>query len=241
VHSGHAMTNRLAVAAVTALVALGLVGGGLALSSLGSLADGDAGPSVESGAVVATNTTVHRDRIGRPTVVGEVLNGKAVALSDVTVEVTFYRDGEAVQTATGSVIGGPVGPNDRVPFAVRGAETPDAPDRVEVEVTDHVEAEAGPLAGLAVVDHEFDNQSQDQVFVTGTVENGAGQEAAPLVVATFYDENGSVIGVRQGRTSPTSVQSGGEATFEIRFRTFGDVPSRARELATVRFRVVDAG
>jgi len=239
-HFVDAMTNRLAVLGVTLLVALGLVGGGVALSSLGSLVDGD-GPSVESGEVVASGTTVHRDRIGRPTAVGEVLNGKDTAVTGVTVEVTFYQDGEAVQTATGTVIGGPVGPNDRVPFAVRGTEIPTTPDDVEVEVTDHTETEEGPLAGLAVLDYEYDNQSQDQVFVTGTVENGADDAVRPLVVATFYDENGSVIGVRQSRASPSPLASSAEATFEIRFRTFGDVPSRARELASVRFRVVDAG
>jgi hypothetical protein len=240
VHSLNAMTNRLAVVAVTVFVAVGLVGGGMALTSLGSLVDGD-GPSVESGEVVATGATVHRDRIGRPTAVGEVLNGKETALTGVTVEVTFYQDGEAVQTATGTIIGGPVGPNERAPFAIRGTEIATTPDDVEVEVTDHEATDEDTLAGLTVVDYEFDNQSADQVFVNGEVRNGADRSVAPLVVATFYDENGSVIGVRQSRTSTSSLAPGDETTFQIRFRTFGDVPSRARELATVRFRVVEAG
>lgn len=229
------MTNRTAVAVVAIAVAAGLLAGGAALDAI--QADG---PAV-TGDVQVLHSTMHKDRVGRPTVVGEVVNGRATALAGVQVEVTFLADGETVATVTGSPVATPVPAGERMPFSVRANEVSGQPDDFRVSVAG-VETNDGPVyGGLVVTEQRVDDEAQDQLFVTGEVDNQGDQRADVLVVATFYGENGSVVGVRRVRPSPATLEPGEAGAFKMRFRTLGNVPSRAREFESVEVRAVKVG
>lgn len=230
------MTNRLAVVLIAGLVAVGLLMGGSALSSIGPIATD--GQSTASGEVRAMHATMHLDRVGRPTVVGEVVNGRTTALGDVAVEVTFYEGGESIATVTGSVVATPVPSGDRMPFSIRAGELPENPTRFEVKITTAEPADGPVYEGFVVTDRQLLKEAQDQLFVNGEVENRGDEAGRVLVVATFYNDNGSVIGVRQVRPSPDTLEPGETGTFQIRFRTLGNVPSRAREFASFEFHAV---
>lgn len=224
------MSNRIAVFLVTVVVAVGLLAGGAFLPPLVA----DMAETATGEKVAATRTTMHVDRTGRPTVVGEVLNRRGDAVDGVTVEVTFTEDGEPIGTGTATAIGTPIAADETAPFAVRGEEGT-TPDGYEIDLR-YESVERSNRASLSITDSEVDDSAQDQVVVTGTVANGDDDAVAVGVAATFYDESGSVIGVRAVRTSPGTVAAGERASFRIRFRTLGDVPSRAREYADYSLR-----
>lgn len=221
-----AMANRTAILVVTVVVAAGLLGGAAAISSLGSdvLAASD-GAGEEP---VATHATMHYDRVGRPTVVGEVVNRAGVPVDGVSVEVTFYEDGEPVETATDAALVPTIAPEGTAPFTVRGSETDASPDDFEVSLT-YDEAPERPYDGLVVAESQLSNVAQDQILVVGTVENRGDASVEVAVAATFYDGEGSVIGARVVRPSPATLEPGESGVFRIRYRTLGDLPSRARE------------
>ena len=222
----HAMANRLAVLAVAVVVGLALYAG---LVFVDDQLRG--GPAVApDGEVVVGNGTLHLDRVGRPTVVGEVRNGLARPIGDVLVTVTFRRGGEVVGTATGTTLAPTVARQHAAPFVVRLENRSAEADGFSVTV----EHEAGadrPYARYAVEDRLAD-ESQDQVIVTGTVTNEGGRAAPTHVVATFYDAEGRVIGARSVRTAPDVLQPGETGEFTVRFRTLGNLPSRAGDVAS---------
>lgn len=227
------MTDYRVVFLVGVVVA-GLVYGGLV--GVQSALDGDDGadgPAVEE--PTPRGTTVHLDRTGRPTVVGEVVNGLDGAITNVTVTVTFYADGRQVDEVRSDVLRPTVPAGERAPFDVHmGSE--ESIDDYEVSVS--YDRGGDTVEGLEVVDSRVAHRAQDQVDVVGTVRNAADERLElSAVVATFYDENGSVIGartVRPGRTLDS------EATFTVRieFRTLGDVPSYAREFDSFDLTVI---
>lgn len=224
------MTNRVVVGVITVVVGVGLFAGATVIPSLGSgLLDAGGGE------VVATHTTMHFDRVGRPTVVGEVVNGAGVPVDDVTVRVTFSRAGEPIANATDRALVDPLADGAKAPFVVRMGDAPAKPDGYEVTVS-YREADARPYDGLVVTESELVDEAQDQILLHGTVANEGGQTVKARVVITFYDEDLAVIGARSVRPSPAAVEPGGTATFRARFRTLGNVPSRAREF--YRYEVV---
>ena len=220
------MTNRIVVVVVALVVGAGLYVGATAVEDA---LTPDPGPGVD-GEVVATNTTMHLDRVGRPTAVGEVINGLDGPIGDATVTVTFRnadgrRDQVAGRTALDTIPSG-----GRAPFAVRLANRSARPTGVDVTVAfERVDDRA--YDGLSLASHRDTGRSESQVTVAGEVENRGDEPAAAHVVATFYDGSGAVVGVRSVPTSPRVLDPGDSGAFEVRLRTLGDVPSRAGEVA----------
>lgn len=237
------MSNRIAVAAITVVIAVLLIAAPSALSPVVSdLTDQPDQPTDGDGAVVATHATMHFDRVGRPTVVGEVQNDRGTAIDGVVVEVTFVDDdGNAITSVTDTVLGSPIRAGDTSPFVIRGGELDEQPAGFEVSLRSTGSAVSAPAAdALVVTDHRMSDESQDQVVIVGTVENRGSSPSNVSVVATFYDENGAVVGARAVRASPGTLEAGEQGAFRIRFRTLGDVPSRARELVDYDLQVYDA-
>lgn len=225
------MSSRVTVLIVTVVVSATLLGGATFLPPMISdVVDTASGESDVS----AAHSTMHVDRTGRPTVVGEVINRRGTAIDSVEVRVTFTEDGQPVATENATVPGVPIGAGDATPFAVRTDENVD-PDGYTVDVT-YDRAEHGPADHFEITDVRVDDSSQDQIFVTGSVRNRGDETATVAVAATFYDENGSVIGTRMVRSSPDRLGPDEAGVFQIRFRTLGEIPSRAREFADYQLR-----
>lgn len=220
------MTNRVVVVLVALVVGAGLYAGATAVEDV---LTPDPGVAVD-GEVVATNTTTHMDRVGRPTAVGEVINGLGEPIGDVSVTVTFDRDDGGADSATGQTLLRTIPASGRAPFAIRLEDRSARPAAVDVAVA-YEEGADRPYDGLAVVDERETGRTDSQVTVAGRVENRGGERVAARVVATFYDENGSVVGVRSEPTSPRVLGAGDSGEFEVRFRTLGNVPSRADDVA----------
>lgn len=221
----YAVTNRLAVVVIALVVGAGLFVGATAVEDLIAA---DPGVPAE-GEVLATNTTTHLDRVGRPTAVGEVLNGLEDPIGDVSVTVTFHRDdgGEervAVPTAIATVRSGA-----RVPFVARLENRSARVESVDVAVTYEVGA-GRPYDGLEVVEDRVVERTESQVTLAGRVANRGDTSVEASVVATFYDEDGSVVGVRSVPTSPSGLDGAASGEFVVRYRTLGNVPSRAGEV-----------
>lgn len=180
--------------------------------------------------VVATHTTLHLDRTGRPTVVGEVINRGGEPITDVEVTVTFFSDGETVGEASGTVIRTPIPGQRRSPFDLRLTESVEQlPDDYSVSVD--YDSYDGPIYGeLRSSDVRIIRQSQDSIELVGEVHNDGDRTVErPRVVAVFYSENGSVIGVRSTRPSPSELRPRESGVFRLTFRTLGDIPSLARQ------------
>lgn len=218
------MANRAAIVGIALVVGVGLYAGATVLDDrLG------AGPAA-GGEVVAENTTMHLDRVGRPSVVGEVINGRRASISNVTVTVTFYEDGTRIGTASDTVLVPTVLGGASAPFEVRLQDRSARPDDYEVTVEYDAAAER-PYAGLSVVDSRLTDTSQEQVVVVGGVENGGDERVGVHVVATFYGANGSVLGARSVRSSPSVLGPGETGQFRVRFRTLGNIPTRADDVS----------
>lgn len=223
------MTNRLAVVAIALGVGLGVY---LGVTAVEDALQSDPGPPVE-GEVAATNATVHLDRVGRPTAVGEVINGLDGPVGTVAVTATFLADGEPVGTVRGPALVDAVPAGGRAPFALRLENRSVRPTAVELSV--EYDPDAGPVVERAVVvDDAVTDRSQTQVTVGGQVEHRGDAPASVRVVGTFYDANGSVVGVRAAPTSPRILGPGERGEFQLRLRTLGNVPSRAGSVADYR-------
>lgn len=215
------MANRVVIVAVAAVVGLGLYAGLVFVE--GQLVP--AGNVAATGEVTTGNATIHLDRVGRPTVVGEVVNGRRAPIDDVSVTVRFLRDGDLVGTASASTLVPTVPRQSAAPFSVRLENQTVRPD--DYEVTVEYDADADRPYVSYELDAAVSDISQDQLILVGTVENTGSRPVSTHVVATFYDVDGSVVGARSGRPSPVDLEPGAEGEFSIRFRTLGDIPSLA--------------
>lgn len=227
-------TDHRAVIAIALVFATVLYGGVTGLEAM--LLDDSPQERVElSDDAAVRGTTFHLDRVGRPTVVGEVANGHDGPITNVSVTVTFFRDGEPVATVTGVTLRGTVPSGGTAPFDVH-LQNETSVDDYEVEVS-YDEGGSVPRS-LTVEGVEAVHEGSDRVTVRGTIRNaGDAPIHSPRVIATFYDANGSVIGARTVRPSGT-LRPGESTTVRVTLRTLGDVPSLAREFARVELTAV---
>lgn len=225
------MTNNrvvLVAAIVAALLTYGGLVGGEALLTSG-FAESTADEAVVEG------TTIHLDRSGRPTAVGEVRNRFDGPITNVTVTVQFFHDDELVDEQTGRTLQETIPAGEPAPFDIHmnGEQEVD-------EIVTSVSFDRGGdrTTGLELTGKRVVREGQDQVDVAGTVTN-VGDEPLVLaqVVGTFYDDKESVIGARTTRPD-RRLEPGESITVRISFRTLGDVPSYAREFNSFRLSVV---
>lgn len=231
-----ALVKRVAILLIILVTAAALLG---AVALLGSVElpgnDGSPGGAVSSGTVTATDGSLFLDRAGQPTVVGEVGNGLADPITNVTVSVTIYEDGEAVDTRESSPLASTIPGGTAIPYEIRFAAGVDAD-----AYTTNVTYERGSDSGTAVevVDTREGVVAQDSVTVSGSMTNVDDTVAEnPTAIVTFYDENGTVIGARTDRISSLEPDETGE--FTVRYSTLGDVPSLAREYESYSVVAVD--
>lgn len=218
---------------IGAVLAAGLTYGGLVGVEILVTGEVDAPSAPLAGETTVEGTTYHLDRLGRPTVVGEVRNGQSHPIGNVTVTVTYYRDGEAVGEAVGGALGEPIAPGSSAPFDVHYDAEGDVDDYDVSVAADRASAGSADLTAAASVT----DRSQNRVVVSGTVSNDGSEARASEVVVAFYDADGNVIGARTTRPN-RAIPPGESVPFRITFRTVGDVPSLAQEFDDFGVRAV---
>lgn len=226
--------NKIGILLVALMTAVLLLGGVVFVGSV------DVSPTdyVSSGEVVTSEGSMHLDRAGQPTVVGEIENDVGSAIGDVEVAVTFYEDDEEIDTVRVQPLVNPVPDRTTVPFSARLLADGD-PDSYDVEVS-YDEVDGYEDDELELVDAEEYNRGQDSVTIIGEVENAGDSPAErPRVVVTFYDRDGNVIGVRTDRVSPSPLDPGESGEFRTQYSTLGNVPSLARDYDSYRVVVHD--
>jgi hypothetical protein len=229
------MTDYRVVFTVMLIVGVAVYGG--LTGAQFALGSGQDGPETTATEPLVRGTTIHLDRSGRPTVVGEVVNGFDTSITNVTVTVTFYRNGTQIGQVTQAALRETVEAGDRAPFDVHMRSSGEA-DRYEVALSYDRGGEVVP--GLTVENASVAREAQSQVDVVGEITNTRGEPlVVDRVVATFYNANGSVIGARTVRPSRT-IQPDGSYSVRIEFRTLGDVPSLAQEFARFEISIVAA-
>jgi len=228
------VTNRIAVVIVALVVGSALFLGAISIEH----ALRPAHPGGLSGTVVATNATIHVDRVGRPTAVGQVVNGLDTPIDNVTVSVTFTGWPGGPATVTDRAILPAIPPGGRSPFVVRLQNETARPTGLSLHV-DYSTGGTKPYEGLTVVNSRITEENSMQYAIAGQVKNHGGQPVTTLVAVTFFDRNGSVVGARTGTTSPQVLTRGSTGAFQIQYRTVGDTPSRAADV--VRYEVVAWG
>lgn len=225
------MTNNrvVLVAAIVAglLTYGGLVGGEALLTS--GFTESTADEAVVEG------TTIHLDRSGRPTAVGEVRNRFAGPITNVSVTVQFFNDDELVEEKTGTTLQETIPAGEPAPFDIHmnGEQAVD-----EVETTVSFDRGGERTTGLELTGRRIVREGQDQVDVAGTVTN-VGDEPLVLsqVIGTFYDDKQAVIGARTTRPD-RRLEPDESITVRLSFRTLGDIPSYAREFDSFRLSIV---
>lgn len=219
----------LAIVLLTATVILGV----LSMASMVELPDRGI---LASGEVSVDEGALYLDRMGTPTTVGEVDNDQRQAISNVTVMVRFYDDDELLGTVNVTPASATIPARTTVPFAAR-YDGDGEPTHVEASVSSS--ASSGIGEDLAVEEHDIAREAADSVTIDGVIENEGNDPASPLVIVSFYDETGTILGYRTGRTSPDPIAGGERGEFRVQYVTLGDVPSLARDFADYEVVVVD--
>lgn len=230
---GHSAVNSLLILAIALITATAILTGIWAIETI-DLSGGDISAtddvSVEQGAI-------YLDRSGQATAVGEIENGHRHAITNLTITVTYYEDGEVADTQELPSIVSTIPARSIAPYEVK-LQGLYEPDKIDVGIT-YDEAEAYTHV-LDITDVEETYRSQDQVTLIGEVETSdADQVRKPTVFATMYDENGTVIGVRSDQLSRSAMETDQRDQFAIRYSTIGHLPSLAREYETFSVIAID--
>lgn len=217
---GERLLNLVGILLIVVLTAVVLLTGAAFIGSV------DISPSsyISSGEVHTYDGSYYLDRTGNPTVVGEIDNDVGEPITDIEVTVTFYEGDDAVATQTRGTAVDTVPDGIRIPFEVRGPVDID-PDHWEVSVS--YETAESPPGILSVTDATEISQAQDSVTIVGDAQNDLDVTVEqPLALATFYDSDGNVIGMRTDTME--GADPGEISEFHVRYSTLGDVPSHAR-------------
>lgn len=228
---GERILNLVGILLVVIITATVLLSGAAFLGSV----DVSPGSYISSGEVHTVDGAYYLDRTGNPTVVGAIDNDVGDPITAVEIEVTFFEGDEAVATQTGTPPVEIIPDSTQVPFEIRSSGDID-PDHFEVSVS-YETAEQSPGV-LSVIDSEEIAQSQDSVTIVGEAQNDLEHTVEqPYALATFYDSDGNVIGMRTD--SMEAADPGAVSEFYVRYSTLGDVPSNARAYDDFTVVVID--
>ena len=148
-------------------------------------------------------------------IVGEVQNNLGTNIKNVEVIVTFYdTNGNflAVDSTTTEIE--ILKPNQKSPFKLTGYLAQDlAGYGVSVHYT---ETQDQPFNGLTIASQMASVDPEGLHNIVGTVKNTGGKEATHvMVVGTYYDSAGTVIGISFSYADPTVIKAGATASFAL--------------------------
>ena len=151
-------------------------------------------------------------------VVGEVENAGDIATEFTKVSATFYDDSvHLIGTRTGYATLDVLLPGRKSPFAVILEPEEGAMDvnRYELSV-EYLEYDETKEQALEILSSEQSVDVLDYLHVTGEIKNtGATTAQDVIVIATFYDSTGTVVGRNWEWASPSDIGADQTATFDV--------------------------
>ena len=150
--------------------------------------------------------------------VGEVENTGDVATEFTKVTGTFYGESDQViTTATGYATLDLLLPGRKSPFTIMLLQEEGAMDVVRYELAvEYWESEQTKESTLEILSSAQSTDALDYLHVTGEIKNTGTTTADDLIViATFYDSTGTVVGRNWEFTAPSDLPSGETGTFDV--------------------------
>ena len=176
--------------------------------------------------------------VGSLLCLGEIVNTTDVTLTNVQVRVTLFdAAGEKAAEADAFAAADVVPPGERSPFSILFTSPPAVWTNPQVMI---IRGEAvGELVDsyVPITVAELAGQpSGPQFQVSGIVRNeSTGQAAGSVtVIATTYNDQGSITGVRQAQVELESLAPGAIAPFTMLFSFHGDEPTDFNVIAVGR-------
>jgi hypothetical protein len=155
------------------------------------------------------------DDSGYFNVVGEVQNNLGTNVKDVEIVVTFYDSSGSVIVAdyTNTEID-ILKPNQKSPFKLIGyIDSSMASYSLHVQYTP---TQDQPFEGLTIVSQTASIDPQGLHNVVGEVKNNGASEATHvIVVGTYYDSTGTVIGISFAYADSATISAGATSSFAL--------------------------
>ncbi len=157
-------------------------------------------------------------------ILGEVVNTSDSDIEQATVNaVLLDENGRILASTEGPAALEFIPKGERAPFAVRFANAPSTFAAYQVNV---IRALPGFLGGyyldLGVEDVRGEGEGYRAYFLEGTVRNLGSEDAVGiLLVATLYDAQGRVVGLREGAPEHNVLLSGGVTRFQLEVHLLG--------------------
>ncbi len=148
-------------------------------------------------------------------VVGEVQNNLGTNVKDVEVVVIFYDSTDAIIGA--DYVNTEIDilkPNQKSPFKFTGNPGETA---ASYRLTVHYNTtQDQPFEGLTIISQTASIDQEGLHNVVGKVKNNGASEATQvIVVGTYYDSAGKVIGISFTYADPTTIDAGATASFML--------------------------
>jgi hypothetical protein len=170
--------------------------------------------------ITAMNQGSYVDGSNELHLVGEIKNSGSQPVQDVNIAASFVdSSGKTFDGTQGYAEIRLLQPGDVVPYDVTKFPAPNAMVSYNLHMTwskpDHAEA-----AGLVLQNDAPFDDGQGFIHITGTVANNGPQPAAGVrAVAVFYNSDGTVAFISDNLTSPSSLNPGDTANFELQPRS----------------------
>ena len=176
-------------------------------------------PNVKASDVTVLSSTGYLDQANYYHVVGEVKNLGTKTYQSITITVNFYDSSNVLLNSTqGETILNVLLPGRRSPFDILLS------DETRSSLVDHYSVTVSQSVGssiptlLSIINYGTFVDGTGARHVYGTIRNNGGQTAGNvIVVATFYDSSGKVVGESNGYIDPedSSLAAGGSHDFEL--------------------------
>lgn len=176
--------------------------------------DAEEGPP----ALRVVNDSAYRDETGYH-VVGTAANDGDANASSLRVQATFYdEEGEVVNTSSRQGFRDITPRGEVNPFEIQVRDDDRRIDSYELELSAGWTDDAPPGDGaLNLSNVSASEDTYGYHHVRGDVDNDGTQTANRVrVVAAFTNETGTVVAVELGPTTPSDIEPGGTASFDLR-------------------------
>jgi hypothetical protein len=165
------------------------------------------------------SSSVIRTQFGSTYIVGEVRNDFPNVVESVQVVGRFYdSSGRLIDTGSTYTELDQLRPEEKSPFwlSITNASVAQRIANYNLTVSwDQLGSSAKPAA-LSIVEGEQRRSGNENYEIVGEVINNGSQDTESVsVIATIYDQNGTVIGASSTFTNPSDVPAGQSAIFKI--------------------------
>ena len=164
------------------------------------------------------NYSSYTNSSGLPVVVGEIINDGKDPVKSVEVKVSFIDDeGQVIDSGKAVAAVGMIPPGQRSPFMIVGsADHASEITSYELQILNFATTKNKPAMLQIVSTSEF-SDGVSEVSIRGEITNLGGNAASSTKVhATFYDDDGRVIGYTSASPDRSIIEPNGKAGFELK-------------------------